>query len=499
MTIRTLVVNAMQSSMSLGYRAVCSFCLTLILLQPLAARAAVSDKPNFIVVFCDNLGYGDIEPFGSTVNRTPNLNRMAEEGRKFTHFYVTSGVCTPSRASIMTGCYAQRVGMHTNPRDGLVLRPVSPFGLHPQEVTLAESLKSLGYATAMVGKWHLGDQPQFLPTRQGFDAFFGIPYSDDMTERHWSDGSHWPPLPLMENERVIEAPCDRNQLTRRYTEWALKWISEHRDQPFFLYWPQAMPGSTAAPFASEAFRGKSANGPWGDAIEELDWSLGQLLQRLRELQLSEKTCVIWTSDNGAPSHPDPANVSRGTNRPLHGRGYTTSEGAFRVPTIVWQPGTVPAGTQCAEMASTMDLLPTFTKLAGGELASSRTIDGHDITPLLHGHAGATTPYKAFYYYQEDQLQAVRSGPWKLFLPVEAARHPHFKKGQSSQMLLFNVVEDVGSEHNVAAEQPDVVARLLQLAESARKELGDRGQVGTGQRERGVLADGEQPQPWLLAP
>jgi arylsulfatase A len=232
-------------------------------------NAARRDRPNFIVVFCDNLGYGDIEPFGSKLHRTPNLNRMADEGRKFTHFCVTAGVCTPSRASLMTGCYSQRVGMHFNDRDGWVLRPVSPYGLHQNEVTIAEVLKQQGYATALVGKWHLGDQPEFLPTRQGFDWFFGVPYSDDMTERVWkNDGSHWPPLPLMENETVIEAPCDRNGLTKRYTVPAMEWIAEHKDEPFFLYFPQAMPGSTKTPFSSPDFQGKSRNGPWGDVLEE---------------------------------------------------------------------------------------------------------------------------------------------------------------------------------------------------------------------------------------
>ncbi len=232
-----------------------------------SVHAAEDRKPNFIVVFCDNLGYGDIEPFGSTLHRTPNLNRMAREGRKFRHFYVTAGVCTPSRASIMTGCYSQRVGMHHNERDGWVLRPVSRHGLNPDEVTIAEVLKPQGYATAIIGKWHLGDQPEFLPTRQGFDWFFGVPYSDDMVARTWQDGSVWPPLPLMENETVIEAPCDRNGLTKRYTEKAMQWIAEHKHEPFFLYFPQAMPGSTKTPFSSPEFQGKSKNGPWGDSIE----------------------------------------------------------------------------------------------------------------------------------------------------------------------------------------------------------------------------------------
>ena len=454
-----------------------------------------SDKPNIIVVYCDNLGYGDIEPFGSTLHRTPNLNRMAKEGRKFTHFCVTAGVCTPSRASIMTGCYPQRVGMHLNPRDGWVLRPVSQYGLHPDEVTVAEVLKDQGYATAIVGKWHLGDQPEFLPTRQGFDWFFGVPYSDDMTERVWDkDGSKWPPLPLMENETVIEAPCDRNGLTKRYTERAMQWIAEHKDEPFFLYFPQAMPGSTSTPFSSEAFKGKSKNGPWGDAIEELDWSMGVMLDQLKELGIAENTLVIWTSDNGAPINRDLSDLSRGSNRPLHGRGYTTSEGAFRVPTIVWQPGKVPAGTTCDELSSTMDLLPTFAKLAGGNAPANRKIDGHDIAPLLYGKPGEKTPHQAYFYYHQDQLQAVRSGPWKLFVPIDSpVGHPHFKNGQKTEPVLFNVVDDISCEKNVAAAHPEIIAQLSKIAEQARADLGDKGKPGPGQRKPGKITGEAQQQ------
>ncbi|MEZ6087323.1 MAG: sulfatase [Pirellulaceae bacterium] len=475
------------------------FAISLGCLSLLTSVAEAKRPPNFIVIYCDNLGYGDIEPFGSTLHRTPALNRMAREGRKFTHFCVTAGVCTPSRASIMTGCYSQRVGMHDNPRDGWVLRPVSRYGLHPNEWTMAEVLKSAGYATSIIGKWHLGDQPRFLPTRQGFDFFFGVPYSDDMTERVWeADGSHWPPLPLMRNERVIEAPCDRDGLTKRYTEQANAWISEHRDQPFLLYFPHAMPGSTSTPFSSPAFRGKSKNGPWGDAIEELDWSLGRMLDHLRELKIDDRTLVVWTSDNGAPINRDPEDLSRGSNRPLHGRGYTTSEGAFRVPTLFWQPGTIPAGTVCDDLATTIDLLPTFAKLAGASVPEDRKIDGHDIRDLLMGTDDAKSPYEAFYYYDGDQLQAVRSGPWKLFTPLKSFRsHPHFGKQGSDEPLLFNVYKDIGCDHNVADEHPQVVSRLMKLAQRGRKELGDRGLAGAGQRERGELPANEEPRPQLL--
>jgi arylsulfatase A len=454
-----------------------------------------SDRPNVIVIFCDNLGYGDIEPFGATLHRTPHLNRMAREGRRFTHFCVTSGVCTPSRASLMTGCYAQRVGMHTNPRDGLVLRPISPYGLHPDEVTIAEVAKSAGYATAIIGKWHLGDQPKFLPTRQGFDQFIGIPYSDDMTAETGQrlgdrlDGNRWPPLPLMENEWVIEAPVDRHELTRRYTERALKFINENRERPFFLYLPHAMPGSTAAPFASEGFRGKSRNGPWGDAVEELDWSTGQILDEIVRLGIARRTLIIWTSDNGAPLARDPGDLSRGSNAPLHGRGYTTGEGAFRVPTIMWWPGRIPPGTICEALCTTMDLLPTLAKLAGALLPQDRVLDGHDIRPLMFDSGPHESPYTAFYYYQEDQLQAVRVGRWKLFLPLKSFRqHPHFRFEHSGQPLLFDVVADVSSQVNVAEEHPDVVAELTAWAERAREDLGDVDRPGAGVRPRGHVAN-----------
>lgn len=460
--------------------------------------AATDRPPNFVVIFCDNLGYGDIEPFGSTVHRTPHLNRMAAEGRRFTHFYVSAGVCTPSRASLLTGCYAQRIGMHTNPRDGQVLRPVSPYGLHPDEVTIAEVLKTRGYATSIFGKWHLGDQPEFLPTRQGFDFFFGIPYSDDMTREVGQrlgerlQGSTWPELPLMKNETVIEAPADRDLLTNQCTEEALKFIDDHRNEPFFVYFAQPMPGSTRAPFASPAFKGKSRNGPWGDSIEEIDWSTGQILDRLRKHGISENTLVIWLSDNGAPMAPDMTSLGRGTNKPLHGRGYTTSEGAFRSPTIMHWPGQVEAGTTCTELATTLDLLPTVCRLSGAELPD-RKIDGRDIRPLMLGNSDAQSPHESFYYYSRDQLQAVRSGPWKLFLPLSSFdRHPHFKRDGGAEPLLFHVVDDIASTTNVAASHPDVVARLTRLAEAARLELGDRGHPGAGQRRAAMISRPPKP-------
>ncbi len=438
-------------------------------------------RPNFIVFLCDNLGYGDIGCFGSTVHRTPNVDRLAAEGMRLTSFYAASGVCTPSRAALMTGCYPRRVGLHKTDPDGAVLRPVSPNGLHPDEVTIAEVLKGAGYATACIGKWHLGDQAEFLPTQQGFDEFFGIPYSDDMVENR---DRGWPPLPLMHGKEVISPGVDRNLLTRRYTEEAIKFITANRDRPFFLYLPQAMPGSTARPFASEKFQGRSANGPYGDSVEELDWSTGEILDALRRLQLDRRTLFVWTSDNGAPQR----RPVQGSNRPLHGWGYTTWEGGMRVPCIVRWPGHIPAGASCDEITTTMDLLPTFARLADGAPPQDRILDGRDVWPLLSGQPGAKSPHEAFYYYYMEQLQAVRSGRWKLHLALEAKRANLTGRTVPAQAELYDLVADIGETNNVAADHPEVVQRLLGLAEAAREDLGDGDRPGKNQRPVGRVVD-----------
>ncbi len=454
--------------------------------------ATTAEKPNFIIILADNLGYGDLGCFGSTKHRTPNIDRMAEEGMRFTSFYASSGVCTPSRGSLMTGCYPRRVGLHYTDPDGMVLRPISPNGLHPDEITIAEVLKARGYASAIIGKWHLGDQPPFLPTRQGFDYYLGIPYSDDQVEGHMSEGEKmlWPPLPLMENERVIEAPIDRNLLTKRYTEKAIKFMTRHRDTPFFIYLPHAMPGSTPVPFASEQFRGKSANGPYGDSVEEIDWSTGQILAALKRLGLNDNTLIIWTSDNGAPRRDPP----QGSNLPLNGWGYTTAEGGQRVPCVARWPGKVPAGKVCDAIATTMDLLPTFARLAGGQAPQDRVIDGKNIWPLLAGQSNES-PHEAFYYYYGPQLQAVRSGRWKVFLPLEQRWVNLRGKTGKSSLALYNLQNDIGETTNVAADHPEVVRRFTVLAEKAREELGDVNRPGKGQRPVGRISN---PQPQVLS-
>mgnify|MGYP002629894437 FL=1 len=443
---------------------------------------SANEKPNVVFLLCDNLGYGDIGCYGSSLHRTPHLDQMAEEGLKLTGFYVSSGVCTPSRASIMTGCYPRRVNMQKSDSGGLVLQPVSPKGLHPDEVTIAEILKEAGYATTIIGKWHLGDQPELLPTRQGFDSYFGIPYSDDMTPR---EGKPWPPLPLLRNEKVVESGVDRALLTKRYTEEAVQFIAENKDKPFFLYLPHAMPGSTRSPFASEAFLGKSKNGTYGDSVEEIDWSTGEILAALKKYGIDDNTLVIWTSDNGAPRRNPP----QGTNAPLKGWGYDVSEGGMRVPCLVRWPGQVPAGTTSNELSSTMDLYPTFAKLAGATLSPERKIDGKNIWSLLSNPQETKSPHDAFFYYFGDQLQAVRSGPWKLYLPLKERRiNSRTVKEQPAE--LYHLYKDVGEENNVAAAHPDLVQRMIKHAEKARKDLGDADQTGSGQREAALIKNAQ---------
>jgi arylsulfatase A-like enzyme len=451
--------------------------------------AETQRPPNFIVVFVDNLGNGDIGCFGSKLHRTPNIDRLAAEGMKFTSFYVASGVCTPSRAALITGCYPRRVNMHVSGSNTPVLRAVDSKGLNPDEVTIAEVLKHAGYATGIFGKWHLGDQPEFLPTRQGFDEFFGIPYSDDMTKDKFPET--WPELPLMRNERVIEAPPDRDYLVKRCTEEAIAFIERNKERPFFLYLPHTMPGSTPHPFSSPAFRGKSRNGDYGDSVEELDWSTGEIAATLHRLGLDDDTLFIWTSDNGAVKRNPP----QGSSAPYKGFGYDTSEGAMRMPCIMRWPGKIPAGKVCDEVCSTMDFLPTFAALAGAKLPVN-PIDGHDILPLLRGDAGARSPWDepGFFYYRMDQLQAVRSGPWKLYLPLEAKYISLGRKTAPAPLELYDVRNDVGETKEVSADNPEVVKRLLALADKAREELGDMDKPGKGQRPAGHL---ENPRPLLL--
>ncbi len=450
-----------------------SFLLALCSL--LFGCAETSEQsPNFIIIFIDDLGYADIGPFGSELNRTPNLDRMAAEGMKLTDFYVAASVCTPSRAALMTGCYPQRVDMEHNALPGsgndLVLFPGDPKGLNPEETTLAEMLKKAGYATAMVGKWHLGDQKQWLPIHYGFDSYFGIPYSNDMgvgnTRRNY------PPLPVIEEFEVIEEEPDQGYLTKRYTERSLEFIEAHKDQPFFLYLPHTMVHLPR--FASPAFEGKSNNGLYGDIVEELDWSVGQILGKLVELGIDDNTVVLFFSDNGGTRSTDSYKVS---NAPLRGGKATMWEGGFRVCSLAWGPGLIPAGSESNELTTSMDLYPTFAKLAGGNIPQARILDGKDITPILTGEAGAKTPHEAFFYRRASIFYAVRSGPWKLFVK-------DYKQGKNNLPAgtLFNLHDDIGETTDVSEANPDVVARLQKLAEASIADIGD-GRDNPGKNRR----------------
>lgn len=460
--------------------------LACAVLIPFSYRGVVAaEHPNVIFVLVDNLGYGDIGCFGSKKHRTPNIDRLATEGVRLTSFYSAAPVCTPSRASFLTGCYPRRVGLHVDYNGTQVLMAVSSRGLNPDEHTIAELLKQRGYATACFGKWHLGDQPPFLPRRHGFDEFFGLPYSEDMGERAASEYRvAVPPLPLIEGETVIEAPADPSQLTRRFTERAVEFIAKNKHRPFFLYLPHTMPGSTRESFASERFKGKSANGTYGDAVEELDWSMGEILNVLEYLDIDDQTLVIWTSDNGPSLRK---NVAHGSIAPLSGWGYSTDEGGMRMPFVARWPGRIPPGTVSDEVTTAMDLLPTVIKLAGGELPADRVIDGHDIWPLLSGRANAKSPYEAFHFYFLGQLQAVRSGKWKLYLELEEKwdrRRWRNQRGDPSELKLVDLNADIGEQRNLVAENPEVVERLMAYAEQAREELGDVGRAGKGQRPAG---------------
>jgi len=413
--------------------------------------------PNFILIFCDDLGYGDLGSYGSSINRTPNLDKMAAEGMRFASFYTSASVCTPSRASILTGCYPQRVDMAEVRGEGFrsVLLPAAQHGLNPKEITLAEMLKPHGYATACIGKWHLGDQPAFLPTRQGFDYYYGIPYSNNM-----DNGKG---VPLMQGEKVIEQPVDQSTITKRYTEEAIQFIETHKEQPFFIYLPHTMPHAPL--HASEDFVGRSAHGIYSDAIEELDWSTGKILDYLQAEGLAENTFVFFTSDNGGALHHG------GVNKPLRAGKGTTWEGGMRVPGIAWWPGTVPAGRTSDALATVMDFMPTYHQLVTGKPFDSTTIDGHDLSPLLKGQT-QYTPYKAFYYYDRDQLQAVRSGKWKLHLPLQNRfKAHHTDNGFEIGAELYDLTADIGEQQNVADQHPDVVETLTDLAAQAHVAFG----------------------------
>ena len=434
--------------------------------------------PNIVMILVDDMGYGDIEPFGSVKNRTPNLNRMAAEGLKLTSFY-TAPVCTPSRAQVMTGCYAKRVSLPN------VIGPMSPIGISPREHTVADLLKKQGYATMAIGKWHLGDQREFLPTHHGFDTYFGLPYSNDMDGGGKNKKGH-PPLPLIQDTTPIQVitPADQDHLEERYTAAAVKFIRAHAGgpRPFFLYLAHTAVHCPIHPGPN--FKGKSANGRYGDWVEEVDWSTGQVMDTLRELGIAGNTLVFFTSDNG------PWLIKKsdaGTAGPLRGGKGGTFEGGVREPTLVWWPGKVPAGVTLDTIAGTVDLLPTFVSLAGGAVPKDNKIDGVDISPMLLGKTAESTR-KANYYFAGNNLQAVRVGPWKLAITNQDDHWQErpFKIDPNFVPHLYNLDTDIGERHDVAAQHPDIVKQLLALTAAMDKDLGKK-EKGPGVRAPGRVS------------
>lgn len=447
-----------------------------------AAAPGPTRVPNVVLIFCDDLGYADLGCYGARGYWTPNIDRLARRGVRFTDFYVAQAVCSASRAALLTGCYPGRIGIQG------ALGPNAKLGLHSNEVTLAELVKSRGYATAIFGKWHLGDAPEFLPTRHGFDEFFGLPYSNDMWPNHPTSGTNYPPLPLIEGERVIQVMPDQTQLTTRYTERAVEFIETHHRQPFFLYVPHHVPHVPL--FVSDRFRGRTKRGLYGDVIAEIDWSVGRILDALKAHRLEEDTLVIFTSDNGPwLLYGDHA----GSARPLREGKATSFEGGVRVPFIAAWPGRIPRGRICREPAMTIDVFPTVAQLAGAPLPA-HPIDGRSLWPLLAGEPGAHSPQEAYYIYWGAELQAVRSGPWKLHFghtyvqpsPPGGGGRPGRYVTLKIEPSLFDVAGDPREVANVAARHPEVVARLTALADRARAELGDSatGRSGTGRRAPG---------------
>ncbi|MFV1964307.1 MAG: sulfatase [Pirellulaceae bacterium] len=464
-----------------------------------AAQTSVSAErpPNFVIIFIDDMGYADIGPFGAEGYQTPNLDRMANEGRVFTDFYVTQAVCSASRAGLMTGCYNVRVGILG------ALSHRANHGIHADEMTLAEVVKQKDYATACFGKWHLGHHPKFLPTNHGFDEYYGLPYSNDMWPFHPTAGGRFPDLPLIQDTQVIDSQVtgkDQEQLTTAYTEHAVKFIQKNKDRPFLVYLPHSMVHVPL--YVSDKFRGKSKRGLFGDVVMELDWSVGQILDTLEELQLDQDTLVIFTADNGPwLSYGDHA----GSALPLREGKGTMFDGGCREPTVMWWPGKIPAGSVCHEPAMTIDVLPTIAKLAGAKLPD-HTIDGLDIWPLIAGKPGAKSPHEAYFSYYGKQLQAVRMGKWKLHFPHKYRTLAGKQGGTGGTpvpyemaeigLALFDLENDVSETTNVADEHPDIVARIQQLGEAMRAELGDVGKRGTGAREPGRLQEGDLHFEWI---
>ena len=444
--------------------------------------AVAKQQPNIVVIFADDLGYGDLGCFGHPTIATPELDRMAQEGMKLTQFYSAAPVCTPSRAALMTGRLPMRNGMCSNKRR--VLFPDSALGIPEAELTIAEQLKSAGYATACIGKWHLGHLPPYLPTSNGFDSYFGIPYSNDMDrvagtpkgrEAFWNPKVEYWNVPLMRNEEIVERPADQTTITRRYTEEAVSFIRENKGQPFFLYMPHSLPHVPL--FRGKKFAGKSRRGLYGDVIEEIDWSVGQVLETLRKHNLDDNTLVIFTSDNGPWLIFNDHGGSAGLLR--DGKG-STWEGGMREPTVAWWPGTIPAGSVSAEISSTMDIYATAPDIAGIDLPNDRELDSINLMPILTGGKGDRETY---FYYRGYRLMAIRHGSWKMhFMTQNAYGQP--QPVTHEVPLLFNLDVDPSESQNLAEKHPEIIENLTAIA----KEHADSAEPAHSQLETRIMAN-----------
>ena len=446
-------------------------CLSTVAALDADRQGTAARSPNVIIVYADDLGYADIGPFsaltGDARPRTPNLDRMAAEGVRLTSFYVAQAVCSASRAALLTGSYPNRVGIQG------ALNHTARIGINASEMTIAEVLKPKGYATAIYGKWHLGHEKPFLPLRNGFDEFFGLPYSNDMWPRHPQQKDFYPDLPLIDGDAVARLDPDQSQLTTGYTEHAVSFVERNRERPFFLYVAHAMPHVPL--FVSDKFKGKTG-GLYGDVIAEIDWSVGQILDAVKRAGIDDNTLVIFTSDNGPwLSYGNHA----GSSGPFREGKGTAFEGGVRVPFVARWPGRIPPASASAVPAMTIDLLPTIAALAQAQVAPGRIIDGRDVWSVLTGRRGAA-PHDALYFYWGAELHAVRSAKWKLHLPhpyqsLETAGTdglPGTYVRREIELSLFDLDKDPGESTNVAGANPNVVKSLMVFVERAREDLGD---------------------------
>jgi len=451
----------------------------------------MTTQPNIILINCDDLGYGDLSCYGSTANDTPHLDKLAEEGVKFSDFYMASSVCSASRAAMLTGCYPPRVGIDW------VLFPGDSCGLHPDEITVARLLMNAGYRTKLVGKWHCGDQPEFLPTRHGFDDYFGIPYSNDMGMQAKKDGSRNanPPLPLMRGDSIHQEQPDQAALTERYVDECLQFIDPStgsgQEKPFFLYLAHLYVHTPF--FIAEQFMEISRNGRYGGAVAAIDWATGAIMHALKKQGLDENTLVIFTSDNGSTGRLG------GSNGELNGSKGTCLEGGQRVPCIMRWPGRIKPGSTAPGISSSIDLYPTLAKLGGADVPTDRKVDGLDLTEVILDGAGS--PRDTFIYHAFGHLQAVRKGDWKLRLC-----HKQFQNVESGLKELYNLADDIGETNNLYDQFPEKVAELAAIAETARQDLGDQatGVEGTGVRTPGhvdnpvPLTEYDEDHPYIVA-